>query len=947
MINLLEHNFKTQMMKTKFYSLVFLLLINLLYCQNIGDYKSSASGNWTDYTKWQIYTASGWTAASQYPGQTGGNYAVTISDGHTISVGDYTNGNNNGPSLTLSYNFGNLIVMGELSLNINLELNNTSNLIIDAGTVKWNQNNVYLKLKQNADVQIINAGSGSCNSSSGINGYGFIGSSCSNNTSLLIGTLTYTNCAGSGNSIAGTFCQVNESGGTINATPIASSTSLCHNPSIASNNAITLTAPDNSKITATKTYNWYLDSAPNGFIGFTTPQNNSAINVNNLIPGNYTFRLKITITKSENSYSAEGTISIVVYAPVAGTINNVNYCSKYSPNNSISIAALTGNIVKWQSSTSSDFSTNVNDINSTQSIYTLPNNLTTDMYYRIVLSNGDCNGFSNIAQVKAATTTFNGTTWSNGTPNSDKKAIFNNNYTLSDNLDACSVEVNNNAIVTIPETKNLNIKGEIIINSGNILVNSDANLIQEYDNAINIGNITVKRNAKIKRLDYTFWGAPVSGQNVKNFSPNTLDTRFYIYNESNDYFDGLFTKNLYPNNDFSITPTEDKNTYNFTKGKGYSIRAPNNYTTNISNFEGTFYGIPNNGIININIQKNSNGFNLVGNPYPSGISFDSLYNANSNLIEPIVYFWTNANPNPPIMQGSSYDGANYAIRNLTDGVPAQNQPITEKPTDIITGGQGFIIKKTNSGEANLVFNNGMRIASAGKFFNARLSTTESSKLWLKLTTPAKNYNTILVGYVNGATNGIDKGYDTESITTTSDMFYSIQNDKKLVIQGRAASFNNDDVIPLGANFFEAGNYEISIAKTEGVFNNKQPIYLKDKTLGKIINLSEAAYQFNATAGEINNRFEIIYKTDSTLGAEEAISKTEETLIYENDTKIFIENKSEKITEIKMHDAGGRLINNIKPNSNIFSLEKSNLYKGLIIFKISSKNKTHIKKFLLK
>ena len=33
-------------MKTNFFSLAFLLLINIIYSQNIGDYRTIASGNW-------------------------------------------------------------------------------------------------------------------------------------------------------------------------------------------------------------------------------------------------------------------------------------------------------------------------------------------------------------------------------------------------------------------------------------------------------------------------------------------------------------------------------------------------------------------------------------------------------------------------------------------------------------------------------------------------------------------------------------------------------------------------------------------------------------------------------------------------------------------------------------------------------------------------------------
>ena len=42
-------------MKTNFFSLAFLLLINIIYSQNIGDYRTIASGNWEDSTKWQTY----------------------------------------------------------------------------------------------------------------------------------------------------------------------------------------------------------------------------------------------------------------------------------------------------------------------------------------------------------------------------------------------------------------------------------------------------------------------------------------------------------------------------------------------------------------------------------------------------------------------------------------------------------------------------------------------------------------------------------------------------------------------------------------------------------------------------------------------------------------------------------------------------------------------------
>jgi hypothetical protein len=42
------------------------------------------------------------------------------------------------------------------------------------------------------------------------------------------------------------------------------------------------------------------------------------------------------------------------------------------------------------------------------------------MYYRAVLSNGNCSGFSAVASIKSPSTTYNGT-WSNGAPDATKK----------------------------------------------------------------------------------------------------------------------------------------------------------------------------------------------------------------------------------------------------------------------------------------------------------------------------------------------------------------------------------------------------------------------------------------------------------------------------------------------------------------------------------------------
>jgi propanediol dehydratase large subunit len=55
-----------------------------------------------------------------------------------------------------------------------------------------------------------------------------------------------------------------------------------------------------------------------------------------------------------------------------------------------------------------------------------------------------------------------------------------------------------------------------------------------------------------------------------------------------------------------------------------------------------------------------------------------------------------------------------------------------------------------------------------------------------------------VGYVTGATNNFDNGYDGETFDANEFVdFYSVNQEKNLVIQGRALPFDENDEVQLG------------------------------------------------------------------------------------------------------------------------------------------------------
>src|SRR5690606_35792579 len=140
---------------------------------------------------------------------------------------------------------------------------------------------------------------------------------------------------------------------------------------------------------------------------------------------------------------------------------------------------------------------------------------------------GDCQSF----------TIWNGEEWSNGLPDDTKKAIIEGELAVMEDLSACEILLNSGTL-TVNSGVTLTVQGGIVNQqgSGNFIVESDANLIQNEPLANNEGGITVRRNsAPMMRLDYTLWSSPVSGQGIQALSPETLPNRIYTYEGESSY----------------------------------------------------------------------------------------------------------------------------------------------------------------------------------------------------------------------------------------------------------------------------------------------------------------------------------------------------------------------------------------------------------------------------
>uniref|UniRef100_UPI0030EB839E T9SS sorting signal type C domain-containing protein n=1 Tax=uncultured Flavobacterium sp. TaxID=165435 RepID=UPI0030EB839E len=364
--------------------------------------------------------------------------------------------------------------------------------------------------------------------------------------------------------------------------------------------------------------------------------------------------------------------------------------------------------------------------------------------------------------------------------------------------------------------------------------------------------------------------------------------------------------------------------------KGYIARASNGATTAAAlpvTFQG---GEPNNGIVSVGISRGDTTgtddcWNLIGNPYPSAISANSLVTENTS-IEGSVRLWTHSSI-PTTSNGSpfyqnyvyNYSDSDYIVSNGTGST------IPGVFDGNIASGQGFFVRMleagetdvnppintTTSGSSTITFKNSYRRTAGGAvydnssfFKNSTTSTSvDQSRIWLDLISPNSVLTRTLVGYVPGATLAKDRMYDA-LIEVDSYKLYSLINTQKQTIQGRPVPFDTNDLVPLGMFIQIAGNYTIAIASVDGLFSDiSQNIYLEDKLLNLIHDLRLVPYTFTTTIGEFNDRFVLRY-TNTTLSNPEFESTNGLVIVSNNRVTL---SASENIKSVIVFDLLGRVV----------------------------------------
>lgn len=557
-------------------------------------------------------------------------------------------------------------------------------------------------------------------------------------------------------------------------------------------------------------------------------------------------------------------------------------------------------------------------------------------YYAQIRENtSTCYIASNAVSLTINQTAWDGFNWTPSIPDQHTMAILNGNYTtnsVSGSFTSCSLVVNSGFTLNITDNYSVEVLNDVIVHGnsptdhGTISVATKAAFVQRGDNTNsgtfvlrNSGTSRVEKTTALKQnwYDYTYWSTPVTNETVESVLNMASPGRRFYFEAAN--YEDVNGDDVDDNGDDWQLATG-----RMIPGVGYASTSNQSGTfprTDMVLFNGEF----NTGDISVTIHTNTvddNDWNFIGNPYPSAIDFKSIYNENSTVIDGAAYLWSHHSPpsdSNPGNQLLNFSGADYAIISTGSGNTAGASQIM--PSDFIPSGQSFFVKGLHSG-GTLTFKNSMRMADANsnsQFF--RNDTTEvPNKFWINLTSDNGIFNQILVAYVEGATDGVDRfAYDAERNLSTglSAIIYTEipESPKKYAIQGKAIeSLTIDEEVSLGfkTSIIQPTIYTLSIAQFQGQFFDDNHLYLKDKVLNTHHNLSMSDYHFTSATGEFNNRFTIVFKNE-TLSTTDYILDAKDVSIMElnNGQVQFSVGPHLRLKSVELMDMSGRRLNQLE------------------------------------
>ncbi|TNF31589.1 MAG: T9SS type A sorting domain-containing protein, partial [Bacteroidetes bacterium] len=464
--------------------------------------------------------------------------------------------------------------------------------------------------------------------------------------------------------------------------------------------------------------------------------------------------------------------------------------------------------------------------------------------------------------------------WSDGSvPTASENALIptapsgGNFPSVAGNYSVSRLTSASNAVVNIQAGSSLTVS-VALTNNGTMNVASGGSLVQTTGSALTgtgIYNIT-----RVGSNVYDFWSSPLT-----SISPSFLGGTVYQFNPALGTADPA---------DDAFDPGWVSPGGVMTPGKGFAAWGAGTKT---------FQGTVNNGTVNMPVTSHplpNVSFNLVGNPYPSGIDVSSFLSANTSILQVgAIYLWDDPGTTP-------YVSADYAVRNALGGTAGGGG---NTPGAVIGTAQGFKVEVNGNG--NVVFNNGMRVAGNTSML---FREVERNLMWISVVNGENNYNQTLVGFAEDGSDGVDWAYDAPKLNYLAPLsLYSLMDGVPYAIQGYG-TFDEQRIVPLGLN---------SESETEVLFRldslenfPEVEVVLEDRYLGLFHPLTQSPYSVSVADATYSDRFFIHYQPVSLVGIQD-VQNEELSAFVSGDGQLFVNSSVDRIANMELLDMNGRSV----------------------------------------
>jgi hypothetical protein len=429
---------------------------------------------------------------------------------------------------------------------------------------------------------------------------------------------------------------------------------------------------------------------------------------------------------------------------------------------------------------------------------------------------------------------------------------------------ACNnLTIEENALLTVQSGGTLSISGDLVIESQYFGGSTTGNLVDQTNGGVTIsGSVTVQQailGAEVGNNDqWHLISSPVN-------SFNSTDVFEHCYLRGFDE-----STNEYVNIGENITEN--------TAMKGYATMYA--YGGGASSFKTLeFSGTLNTGNKSISCSMDNNGWNLVGNPYPSAIDWD--------LID--AGLPANLNKTYYVLDGITQTFKHYmnggAGNTAGQYIPAMN---------------GFFVECNNAAGATLSLQNSYRAAQQENF----LKNDNSNDIITLKVTGNEIEDQITVFFRDQATVGFDRDYDVHKMFTAAvlppQIYVNHENEYFAV-----NAYPTDQIpseIPLGFLSGTETEFTFSLSSTD-LINSELSLVLYDAKEDIYTDLRQiSTYTFNYSISDNPYRFKLML---NTTGIEEQDYFPFNVWLSAN--KLMINTGDETAEHIYLYDISGKLI----------------------------------------